>query len=414
MERRDSATVDSVYSLVGVLAQGLARFAYTAIVARLLGASALADVNLALAVAILLSLLWPTAAGNAAAAFARGDDVRFERSLLRGVLISLIPLAAVGAAVAGLVGGGAEAAVQTAMSTVAWSAYIFGRGVFIGGGRFRTAAVWDVVTGIGAIGALFGFIALGWTSWILIPLIVGYLVFATVALATRNRAHASLSAGDGSRVRLTHFIVWNSLALIATNGLMQGSMVVASAFDTPARAGQFAAALSLATPVSMVAQAVTQAMLPRFGRWSSLPETERLARVRRSTIVLGVLMAGGSLLVALVVPWVLPLVYGVAFTPAVPLAQGLMVAVFAFSMSVFFAAYLATVGRARLSTGLTGIGSAVGVATMLVVAATETGSVGAVVGAGAGMVVSLVLLGWAVLIGPRRDGPRPRLGAVHG
>ena len=66
MGRRDSALAVSVFSTVGVLAQGLSRFAYTAIVGRLLGASDLAAVNTAFSVAILLSLTWPTAAGNAA------------------------------------------------------------------------------------------------------------------------------------------------------------------------------------------------------------------------------------------------------------------------------------------------------------------------------------------------------------
>lgn len=406
MGRRDSAVLDSLFSIGGVLAQGLSRFAYTALVGRLLGAEALAAVNVGFAVSILLSLLWPTAAGNAAAAFARRDRPRTRRALQRSVLLSLVPLCLGAGAVAAVLGGTPAAIAQAAALTAAWSGYIFARGVFIGAGRVRSAAVWDVVTGALAICLLLVFIAQRWEQILLVPAVVGYGVFALAAALSVGRAERGADAADAP-VATRAFVFWNSLALIATNGLMQASMVAASALDTPSAAGQFAAALSLATPVSMVAQAVTQAMLPRFGQWLELPAHETTRAVRRAAAALAAVMAAGTGCVALVLPLALPLIYGDRYAPAVPLAQALMVAVFGFSLSVFFAAYLATVGRAREATALAGIGSAVGVGAMIVVGASAGGSIGAVVGTGAGMLLSLVLLAAAAL----RHRPRP--GAAH-
>ncbi|MDC7803335.1 hypothetical protein PP359_05360 [Sphingomonas sp. BLCC-B65] len=392
MGRRDSALVDSVISTVGLLAQGVSRFAYTAVVGRVLGADSLAAVNVGFAVAILLSLLWPTAAGNAAAAFGRADRPGVLRALRRSLAFSLIPLG-LGAGVAMLLlGGAAAAAVQAVGLTAAWSAYIFARGMLIGVGKLRSAAVWDVVSGIVALLALAVFLSVGWREWALVPAVLGYLVFAVAAVVAVRPGEAASGSDDRTAVPLVSFIAWSSLALLATNGLMQVSMVVATALDTPGAAGQFAAALALATPASMVAQAVTQAMLPRFGRWSALPAAERLGAVRRATVALSAVMAAGCAIVAALLPVVLPLVYGSAFVPAVPLAQGLMVAVWGFSVSVFLAAFLATDGRARTATVCSGVGSVVGLLTMVVVGAAAGGSVGAVIGTGGGMSLTVLLL----------------------
>ena len=78
----------------------------------------------------------------------------------------------------------------------------------------------------------------------------------------------------------------------------------------------------------------------------------------------------------------------------------LMAAVFGFSLSVFLAAYLATIGRARTATVCTAIGSSAGLITMLFAANGLGGSVGAVVGTVVGMTLSVVLLAAASLRAP--------------
>ena len=402
MGRQDSAVADSTFSILGLLAQGLSRFAYTVLIGRVLGASDLADVNFAFAVAILLSLVGPTAAGNAAAAFA--GRTAHARALLRIVVGLIVALSSAGAALGWLVVGTHAFAVQCALLTAGWCGYIVGRGVFVGAGRVRAAASWDIITGVLALVLLLGVLAAGWVTWILLPAIIGYGVFATAAAFTR--LSSATSEADRVEGGYGRFVLWNSLALIATNGLMQMSMVVSSAFDTGDAAGQFAAALSLATPLSMVAQGITQVMLPRFASWRALDDLEHRKAARRAAGALtGVLVAGGAV-VALILPFALPLVYGPAFRAAVGLAQGLMVAVVFFSLSVFFAAHLAATDRAHVSTLLAGIGFVAGAAVMGRLAVTVGGNVGAVVGASVGMIVSAVLLAAASLCPRWREGER--------
>lgn len=409
MRRRDSAVVDSAISTIGLLAQGLSRFAYTALVGRALGADSLAAVNVGFAVAILLSLLWPTASGNAAAAFGSADRPGIVRWLRRSLSVSFIPLGIVAAITMLFLGGAVPDIVQVCGLTLAWSGYIFSRGMLIGAGHLRYAALWDVVSGVAAIVALSASLLLGSRMWLLVPAVAGYVLFAVAAFVRVRLPRSATGAIEATSVGLVGFIAWSSLALLATNGLMQVSMVVVSAVDSAASAGQYAAALALATPASMVAQAVTQAMLPRFGRWATLPPSERLHEVRRATAGLAALMFAGCLMVAVLMPIVLPLVYGVRFEPAVPLAQGLMIAVWGFSISVFLAAYLATDGRARSATVSSGTGSVFGLVVMVVMGAAVGGSVGAVVGVGVGMTLTVVLLVLQALR-PRAsapDGPPP-------
>lgn len=64
-----------------------------------------------------------------------------------------------------------------------------------------------------------------------------------------------------------------------------------------------------------------------------------------------------GLVIALLLPIARPLIYGRKYSAAVPLAPGMLVAVFGFSLSVFFAAYLSAVGRARRAILVTAAGS---------------------------------------------------------
>lgn len=405
MTRRVSVVGDSILSIAGVLAQGLSRFAYTAIIGRALGADVLSSVNVAFAVSILLSLLWPTAAGNAAAAFLQPGARAVGRALQQQLGIVALPLAAIAALIAMFLGGGAGQAISVALLTLAWSAYIFARGARMGLGQVAAAARWDLITAVVSIGLLIVVLITDRIELLLVPAIIGYGIFAATGLIAIHRS-APVAGGLRSRVpSLFPFVVWSSLALIATNGLMQVSMVVAFAFDPPARSGQFAAALALATPISMITQAVTQALLPRFAEWDTHDPHRRGSQFRRTLLVLGIVMALGCGAVALLMPWVLPLFFGPRFVAAVPMAQLLMIAVFGFSLAITVAAYLAATSRARLATVLAGSGSLVGLAVMLSIAPAAGGVVAAISGVGIGTVVSAI----ALAIPAVRDTGRPGL-----
>lgn len=412
MTRRASVVGDSVFSTAGVLAQGLARFAYTAIIGRAFGADLLSAVNVAFAASILLSLAWPTAAGNAAAAYARPGEtgVAIRARLQRSVLLSLVPITAAAFILAVVLGGGLLQAVETAALTIAWSGYIYARGLLMGMGRVAAAATWDLISAVLAIGLLAAVVVTRQGHLALLPAIAGYAVFCAAGLVIAHRTRPAAPPIPGGSPSLMRFVGWNSLALIATNGLMQVSMVVAFAFDTPGRAGQYAAALSLATPVSMVSQAVTQALLPRFADWVALPPRERSRNFRRTILVVGGVMALGCLAVALLMPFVLPLFYGEAFSAAVPIAQLLMAGVFGFSISILVVAYLSATGRAHFATLLAGGASLLGLAGMLAIGMVVDGVAGAVWGVSIGMLVSALALTGAALAEGRAKIHQDRVG----
>jgi O-antigen/teichoic acid export membrane protein len=387
-----STVRDSVLSTIGTIAQGASRFAYTVIIGRLLGADVLAATNTAFAVSILLSLLGPTAAGNAAAAFGgAGPTGQLTTRKLTAMMVWLSALLGLVALVtAHLLGSGGTGPLMVGALTISWSWYIFGRGVRFGMRQVPAVAVWDTVTGALSIVLLVSVIFAQSTPLVLAPAVIGYGAFAVASLVSARRA-ASRRDGDersASPQPLAHFLIWSSLGLIATNGIMQVSMVFAAVFDSPARAGLFAAALALATPLSMLAQAVTPALLPRFAQWSQLPGSARTHSIRRATLALTALLGTGAVVVITLLPWVLPLVFGQDFAGAVPLAQGLMVAVFGFSLSVFLSAYLAAIGRARMSTVATGACTLFGLMIMLAVSIGFGGAIGAVIGTGSAMILS--------------------------
>ena len=269
----------------------------------------------------------------------------------------------------------------------------------MGLGQVRAAAGWDLATAFGAIALLFAVIVLGADDAVLVPAILGYTVFAAAALFAARRARHRAPVTAPVAPPLTPFIAWSSVALIATNGLMQFSMVVAFAFEPREIAGQFAAALSLATPVSMIAQAVTQALIPRFAEWGHLPYAQRNSHLRRALAAVSAVMLVGCGAVALLMPWVLPLVFGPGFAAAIPMAQWLMLAVFGFSISVFLAAFLAATARARLAMLLTGVASLIGLACMLIVGVVVSGTAGAIAGTVVGMTLAAVALTYPAAFG---------------
>lgn len=400
--RRPSILEDSALSTAGVLAQGLSRFCYTAIVARAFGADVLSQVNTSFAVAILLSLLWPTGAGNIAAAFLRPTAVRLGRTLHASTAAALAPIGVVAFALAFLIGFGARDAIMLALLAISWSAYIYSRGVRFGMGQIREAAIWDIGTSLLSVALLIVTVAAGWAPIVLLPAVVAYSAFVLAAfLRPRVVPQGPLIHAPEPPTRPLALVAWNSLTLVATNGLMQLSMVFAFAFDESASAGQFAAALSLATPVSMLSQAITQALLPRFAELPLQSPAARRMFLWRVFVGVGALMAVGCAAVAVFLPFVLPLVYGESFAPAVPIARLLMIAVFAFSMALLAAALLSATQRARIATLLSVLGSAGGVVAMLSLTPVYGGSLAAALGTVGGTTVSAVLLILAVILGER-------------
>ncbi len=398
----------------GTLIQGLARFGYTIVVGRVLGAETLGQVSGLIALSVFVSLFWPTGAGVAASRFVPrdaqdGSDAHSSLPfLVREFLIS-VPLLAVGTLAAALVIVPDIAVGLSAVAlAIAFSAYAFTRGAALGQARFLRIAIADAATSVLAIALLLA-VVLGSLPWAtLLPLATGYAVFAWVCWP-----HGGRPTRRSSR-EMTKFIFFNSLAQLSTGGALQIAMVAARVYDTPTEAGLFAAAFSLATPASMLALSVNQVLVPHIARLNSVDPEQSHRSNRRMTLIatagFGVLFAS---LIALA-PLLLELFYGQRFVAAAPFMQWLLAGVCVYSISLVPAASLIATGRDRRYAAAAAAGFGV-TAAIIISLGPANGAWAAVAGYVSGTAVSAALIITMGLRRPRQPGPpieEPRPGKI--
>jgi len=367
-----SVAGSAVLSTVGVGVQGLARLAYTVLLGRALGTEALGHMSALLSLSIFAALLWPTAAGNTASRFlalavrrSRPDaDVR--RVLDISMVVSSTVLAAAAVPVALALGNDLGVALSAGLLVAAYGTYAYARGGSLGHGLVRRVAVWDVLSSALSLGLLVAVLAGQVPVLALVPLSAGYLVFSAVCWP-RSRAASgarpSPSVTSEERRDVLGFATWNVLAGVTTNGLLQLAMVAAQVQAPGAGAGVYAAAFTLATPASMLGQAVSQVIVPAFAHGSGAGE-----RGLRGPLAVmgafGVLTAVLFSAVGVLAPWYLPLFYPAEADAAVPVLQFLMVGVFFFTLALIPSAFLLAEGRSRAVALVSVTGFVVGVAVM--------------------------------------------------
>ncbi|WP_139195094.1 lipopolysaccharide biosynthesis protein [Curtobacterium sp. MCBA15_001] len=387
----------AAWSTGGIVAQGVARLAYTVVIGRSLGSADLGHVSAVLSLSIFMALVWPTAAGNAASryiafAVARGQDDRaVVRLLTRTWAVSVVVLAAVAVPVAwGWTHDGVLAA--TAAWTVAgYGAYAYARTGALGRGRARRVGLADLGTGLLAVAGLAVVLAVGAHSWVLVPISLGYTVFAVVCWPRGVAGDTELP-----RTGVLSFAAWNVLAGLATNGLLQLAMISAEVFAAPAQVGVYAAAFTIATPASMVGQAVSQIIVPAFAHEAgngSLRDRRRLAVFLVFTA--GCVVVFGA--IAALAGFVMPLFYPEQGVAAAPVLRGLLVGVFVFTIALVPAAFLLAAGRS----GEVAVASLTGLVVGVVVIAVSVSSAPLTAGTTGFVVGSVVSLVALVLIGFR-------------
>ena len=199
------------------------------------------------------------------------------------------------------------------------------------------------------------------------------------------------------------FAAWNVLAVVTSNGLLQLTMISAQVTSSAHNAGVYAAALTLATPASMLGQALGQVLVPAFAH-----RTDGGSLRSRGALLLVVGFAAASAvvfgLVALLAGWFLPIVYPTEGAAAVADLRYLMVAVWVFTVGLVPAALLLAAGRSRQVALASVAGFVVGVGLMAVL-----GPVAGVAGGTTEFLVgSAVNLVAVVGLGVRRAGAAPR------
>lgn len=309
------ATVRSIVSVFGIAVQGLVRFGYSLLVGRTLPAGFLSATNSAISTGMLATLLWPTSLGQAAAKFVARESgdvdtrIALTRYLARWSLATATGLGCVSAALTywWLAPGEAVTAVFVGLLTVGWSGYTFTRSMQYASQRVLRATVWDAVSFVLAVGGLVAVLAYDVRTLLLLPITIGYLAYTVAGWPRTSSARLS----PALRREITSFVSWGVVSSVATSGFLQLTMVLAQQTGGTRQADGYAAALTLATPASMLGTVLSLLLLPSLseavgrGDFAALRTRTDLAHRALVTLtgaVFGALVLGARLLVALFWP----------------------------------------------------------------------------------------------------------------
>lgn len=379
---------DSLLATYGLAFQGGSRLVYTIVIGRAFGARSLGTVSALLAIGIFVSLLWPTGSGLAASSYAarlRRGQLRTNAipALNRQMLIALVAIAVLTGLTGWGIAGDPSLTIGCILVAVAYGAYVYARGAQLGLARFVRIAIWDTVCGLLTLGALVAVVVFDARDAMLLPLAVGYAVFA-IRCWPRTTSDPAVPWRDRS---VTRFVGANTVAQVAGGGIINLSMLSAHVFGTPLRTGLFAAAFALATPASMLGQSLQQVLLPYFSRGH-----DGAHRVRDMWRVIlaaaGLLIAVFAVLVALA-PFLIKGFFGATYASGATQMQWMLVAVLVASIALMPAAALIASGHATPFAWATIVGFVVGIGGMFGLGP-WLGTWAAVVGYGAGASVTTV------------------------
>lgn len=390
----------AVLATVGIGVQGVAKLLVTVVVGRVFGTETLGQTTALLSLSVFVALLWPNAAGNTASRFlaialrGRRSDAAVNRLLGVSMLVSSVVLAAVTVPVAVAWGNGPGMVLGGAAVVVGYGLYCYARGAQLGYDRAPRVALWDSVTSVLALGLLVVACVARLEPVVLLPLAIGYTVFAIACWPRGN----VLSGESEPTAGVLGFAAWNVLAVVTSNGLLQLTMISAQVTSSAHDAGVYAAAFTLATPASMLGQALGQVLVPAFAH-----RTDGGSLRSRGALLLVVGFAAASAvvfgLVALLAGWFLPIVYPAEGAAAVADLRYLMVAVWVFTVGLVPAALLLAAGRSRQVALASVAGFVVG-AGLMAVLGPVVGVAGGTTGFLVGSAVNLVAV---VGLGVRRQ-----------
>jgi putative peptidoglycan lipid II flippase len=400
-----------LYSTIGLVAQGILRFATSFLVGHLAGKTVLGVVATAIATSLTLALLWPTTTGSAASKFlarARGED-NLERAhataahLRMRTLQAGILLGAVSVPIWLLIDAGSwPDALCVAALTIAYSGYSFTRGIQFGAGQVPRATLWDVTSvAIGLAGLVVLLLAGVRNIALVLPLVATYGLYTLAGwpYAGRGKPERTL------RRELDGFVALGAIGSLASTGFLQLSQVAAKLTAGDTDAGQYASAIALATPASLLAASLTLVLLPSMSEAVGRNDLSAFkARTDGATrglavalvAIFGAIMVGSRLIVGVV--------WGEKFAGAEKLLPVLAAAVLAINLCV--ASVNALNSRSQrgmvINTVASFTGMGVGVV-LWVVVAPHLGLAGVALGYLCGTVVTAII---PVVTVWRRDGHR--------
>ncbi len=341
VQARPSSLRDrAAFSTYATAVQGLARLVYSLLIGHFGSRELLGQTNSSLSLSVLTSQLWAAPAGAAGTRFvalreALGDEegakVVARHLAMRTALLSLVLPAVVAVSGSLWLDFGPAQTAGTVAVAVAYSLYSTVRGVTFGHLRFRQVAVWDTVAGATALVAVTLVLVLDLTALTLLPLALGYAVFVVACRPARVRGRVE----PRLRREIDHFVLFGAVSGLASGGLLQLSQIAAHWSGGAAVAGDFAAALTLATPTAMLSVALSAVLVPPLvdaagrGDWASV-RGQGDAIVRRLVAIFVGLF--GTLVIAS--PLIIEVVWGERYRAAATVLPILLLAVMLTSIAL--------------------------------------------------------------------------------
>lgn len=334
---------------VGLLSQSGSRFLTNIAIGRLGGPLSLGFVATANAAAQFACLLWPTSAGSAAAKFiarSRGrgssDELSQVAAHLKRRTLQTGSLLATLAGLAWALGEkqGALGPICVAFLVLGYSGYSFTRGLQFGVAQIPRCTFWDILTAglvVTSVGVSLLFGLRGIT--LLLPLAGCYLIFAICNWPwdARDRAPKQL------RREMDKFITLGVLGTISSAGFLQLSIIASRVVGGTAGAGEYAAALTLATPLSLFTGSVGLMLFPAMSEaWGRQDIISFRSRTDDATRLLCFITVPSMGALALCSPALVQLLWGDDFASTASLLQILLLAVLASTLGVASTSALTT------------------------------------------------------------------------
>jgi O-antigen/teichoic acid export membrane protein len=374
--------------MVGVLFQGMSRFLTSLIIGRIGGPVVLGTVASAISAAQLLALVWPSSTGSAASKFvarARGQEDFEEASAVaahlgRRTLQATFLLACVAIPLwmtldrGSLIGG-----LCVAMLVIGYSGSNFTRGLAFGSAQIPRVTQWDLFTSsLGIAGVLVSLSAGARGLVLLMPLAATSLLFT--AACWPWRAHGRLR--PALRHEIDVFVALATAGALTSAGFLQISMLAARLAGGREGAGQYAAALALATPLSIIAGSLSLVLYPSmseaYGRGDHVGFRRQTDQATRFLAIVMVAVVGSLVLCSRLV---ISLIWGTNFAEAGTLFPVLLLAILATTLGVPSVNSLTSKGQdgMLITTLASALGLVVGVATWVLLA-THLGVLGVALG----------------------------------
>ncbi len=282
-----STTRKGILSFLTIGLQGVTRFVSNWLIGVLRPPVALSMVSSATAIAFTLHNLWTSSASPAASKFiarARGKDDDTEvhavaahlrrRVLQVGAFLAFLAPFAWWFVWQRFYGGEWWEGLCVSAIVLSVGASQFARGVHFGAAQVARGTRVDMVTSVVGIGSTVLLLALGVQGILLtVPLSLTMGVYAVLCWPWTAHGVPERKL----RSEIDKFVLFGALGSIASAGMLQISMSVATSLGEQSR-DMYAPALQLVTPLSMIAQAMTLVLYPSMAQAQGAGDLDRLRR----------------------------------------------------------------------------------------------------------------------------------------